>query len=201
MPRMKMDDIDKFFEYGVSIPTRTIYMGSMEGGDDESGVDSSMAEYAVKGLHILDNYGCSTSNSNPITVILNTLGGWVHHGMCIYDAVKDCKNHVTIIAHGSVMSMGSIILQAADHRVMMPNATMMIHYGITAMSEQHAPTVYKWLEENKKHDVWMEDLFLEAIRVKHPKFTHKKLKEWLMTDTYFSAEEAVKWGLADEVKQ
>ena len=198
MPRMKTDDIDKFFEYGISLPTRTIYMGSMAGGDDESGVDATMAEYAVKGLHVLDQAN-NTADPKPIKVILSTIGGYVYHGMCIYDAIHMCRSYVTVTTFGPCMSMGSIILQAADKRIMTENSTLMIHYGTTGIIDMHAPTAYKWAEENKRNDIWMENLFLAKIREKHPKFTQKKLREWLMSDTFFTAEEAVHWGFADEV--
>ena len=69
MARMKTDDIDKFFEYGINVTTRTLFMGSMETDmeGDESGTDASMAEYVIKGLHILDNY--SKSEDKPITIL------------------------------------------------------------------------------------------------------------------------------------
>ena len=199
MPKIQTDDINRFFEYGISISTKTIYIGSLVGGDEESGVDSAMAEYAVKGLHILDNLETESHKEKPITIMLNTLGGYVSHGFAIYDAIMSCKNQTRIIAYGQVMSMGSVIFQAADTRIMMPRSIMMIHYGLSSLSESHAPTVYKWADENKRQDKIVDKIYLNAIRKKHPRFTTKKLNDWLMADTFFNPKEAIYWGLADEI--
>ena len=199
MVRMKTDDIDKFFEYGISIPTRTIYMGSMSpvGDDNESGVDFAMAEYTVKGLHVLDNHN-NANGDKPIMILMNNVGGDVYHGQAIYDAIKACKSYVTIKTIGHAMSMGSIILQAADHRVMSPNSTMMIHYGYWGFDG--TPKAFeKWAEESKRIHGWMENVYLDRLRERDEKFCAKKLRDWLSADTFFTSQQAVELGLADEV--
>lgn len=201
--RFKTDDIDKFFEYGINLPSRTIYLGSGSYDTDgnESGVDGALAERMIKALNILDNSDIqSDSGKNPIIIILNSIGGDEYHGMGIYDALKACKNFVEIRVFGYAMSMGSLILQGADKRIMSPNARMMIHYG-TSGYYGHSPTSHKWAEESKKLDRWAERIYLEKIRQSkgNKNFPLKKLKEWLMADTFFSAEEAVSYGLADEI--
>ena len=92
-----------------------------------------MAERAIKALHILDS--TAPTGDKPITVIMNNPGGDEYHGMAIYDAIKSCKNHVTIVVFGMAMSMGSIILQAADKRVMSANSRVMIHYGTWGIND------------------------------------------------------------------
>lgn len=193
--RVNRDDVDKFHDYGIYIPSRTIFMGSEEFSVElgESGVDGKMAERVVKNLNILEGI-----NKEPITIIMNNPGGDEYHGLAIYDAIKTATCHVTIKVYGMAMSMGSIILQAADERVLSPNAKFMIHYGYFSMSE-HAKTVYKWTEENKKVDVWMEQLYLEKIRHKHPDFKLKKVQEMCNFDTILSARETVDLGLADKI--
>jgi ATP-dependent Clp endopeptidase proteolytic subunit ClpP len=199
--RYKTDDIDKFFEYDISLPTRTIYMGSvhvdMEEG--ESGTDASMAERVIKNLHVLETITTQAEQGEkPITIIMNNIGGDEYHGLAIFDAIKLCRNHIDIKVFGHAMSMGSIILQAADRRVMSPNSRMMIHYG-TWGYEGDAITSEKWSEEGKRFNTWMEDLYLSKLREKDPKFRRDRLKRMLTNDTFFNAEEAVKIGLADEI--
>jgi len=94
---------------------------------EESGTDSHMAERVIKNLQILENV--SESGEDPITIVMNNPGGCWFSGMAIYNAIQACKNHVTIICYGQVMSMGSIIFQAADERIMSEDCDMMIHYG------------------------------------------------------------------------
>lgn len=194
MSRINRDDIDKFFEYGVYPTTRTVYIGSMTSDEDgESGTDYGMAEYAIKGLHILD-----AQSDAPITVIMNNLGGNEYHGLAIFDAIKGCRSPVTVKATGHAMSMGSWILQAGDHRVMTANARLMIHYGTWGVCD-HPKIAYNWAEEGKRMDRLMEDAYLARIQEKHPEFTRKKLQAMLNFDTILTAQQTVDLGLADEV--
>lgn len=200
MARIIRDDVDRFFEYGIDVNTRTVYVGSAEtnDSDEESGVDHKMAEKAIKALHILDSL--SPSGDKPITIIMNNPGGDEYHGLAIFDAIKACRNHVSIKVFGHAMSMGSIILQAADpgSRIMAPNSRMMIHFGTWGVHD-HPKTVYKWAEEGKKFDKWMVDLYLKKIRQKHPKYQRKKVEDMCNFDHFLTAEQAVEIGLADKI--
>jgi len=191
------DNIDRFFQYGVDDVSRTIYMGSAGSEDgEETGTDFEMTEYIIKGLHVLESQ--APNGDKPITIIMNNIGGDEYHGLAIYDAITVCNNHVTVKVFGHAMSMGGIILQAADDRQMSPNSKFMMHYG-TFSIHANAKDAYKWVEENKKMDKWMEDLFLKKIRDKKPKFTRQKLQKMLEADHIMGAAKALEYGLADSV--
>lgn len=96
------------------------------------------------------------------------------------------------------MSMGSIILQAADERLMAPTSRQMIHYG-TWGTYDHAKTAQKHAAEGLKIDTWMEKMYLARIQEKHPEFPMEELKKLLNFDTFFTAQESVRFGLADKV--
>jgi ATP-dependent Clp protease protease subunit len=189
------DDVDKFYDYDIYIPTRTIYIGSVAytHDDEETSVDFAMAERAIKGLHLLDK------KDGNITVLMNNPGGDWYHGMAIYDAIKGCNNHVTIKVSGHAMSMGAVILQAADERVLAPNSSVMIHYGYDGVYNT-AKNFQIWAEQSKKLDKVMEDIFLEKIKEKHPKFTRAKLRGMLDPDTILTPTEAIELGLACKIE-
>lgn len=194
--KMNRDDIDKFHDYSLYIPGRTLYMGSEHISDadfSESGVEATMAERQIKNLHILD-----IASDEPITIIMNNPGGDVNHGLAIYDAIRACRSHIIIKVFGHAMSMGSIILQAADERIMSENSSQMIHYGEFGV-EKHAKTGYKIVDEFKRIDKWMERMYLEKIKEKQPHFTLARLQRMLDHDTFLSAKESVELGLADKV--
>lgn len=195
MSKFTRDDVDKFHDYSLYIPERTIFVGSEEFSTDgaESGTDGAMAERLIKNLVILE-----ALNKNDITIIMNNIGGDEYHGLAIYDAIQACDSHVTIRVHGHAMSMGSIILQAADLRVMAPNSKQMIHYGDWSF-EGHAKTGQKIAKEYEKLNVWMEEMYLKRIHEKMPNYPIRKLKRLLDHDTYLTAEESVLMGLADKV--
>jgi ATP-dependent protease ClpP protease subunit len=189
MSRLKRDDIDNLYDYGIHIPTKTL----ITVGD----TDEVVAENIMKGLHILDG----VRPEETITIKLNNCGGDEFHGMAIYDAIKACASHVTIIGMGNVHSMGSIIFQAADTRIMAPNAKQLIHYGtpMHADPELHAKSQWSWTAECKKFSAWMEQMYLDRIREKIPSFKLKKLQSMLNFDKVLDAKESVRLGLADQI--
>lgn len=182
---LRRDDVDKFYDYGIHIPSRTLYMGPE--------TDYEMAEAFVKGMHLLESI-----SQDPITVIMNNIGGDEYDGLAAYDAISTSACHITIIAYGSAMSMGSWILQAADERVMSPNATLMIHNGSFSMEV----TLTEMRARNKEIErltTLMEETYLEKIRQVDTKYSLTKLRALLSAETYMTAEEAVRLGLADRV--
>jgi len=193
--RLNRDDIDKWHDSGIYIPTRHIYIGSEQSDDDmnESGCDYLMAERAVKNLHVLESL-----SKEPITILMNNVGGDEYHGFAIYDAIRLCESHVTIKVLGHAMSMGSIILQAADERLMSETSRQMIHYGTWGVHD-HAKTTQKWAKEGEKIDKWMEQMYLAKMKEKNPHFTLARLQRMLDHDTFLTAKESVECGLADKV--
>ena len=197
MSRLIKESIDRFYDYDIHVETRTLWMGSVSVDmDGESGTDANMAERVIKGLHLLDL--SAPTGDKPITIIMNNLGGDWYHGMAIYDAIKACKNHVTVKVFGYVMSMGSIIIQAADKRIMSPNSRMMIHYG-TQGYHGHTKDFIRWAKEVEKVDEEMESIYMEKIKERNPSFTLHKLKEMCKFDTFLNSKEALGVGLIDEI--
>lgn len=186
-------DPDTFFELGIDCKTRTLYLGSKHFNSDgcDLGIDALMADYALKGLHVLN----AQDNRSPIRALLNTPGGSVHDGWAIYDAICASSAPVDIEVYGQASSMGSIILQAGRERLLRPNSVIMIHDGYMQDSERlpmrSSEAWAKWSERERER---MYTLFSE--RSKKPKKFWSKL---CRQDTIFFAEDAVKYGLADRI--
>lgn len=194
MARVNHDHVDRLHNVGLYIPTRTIYIGSVQVDfESESGTDAFMAEKAVKNLHVLDNM-----SQDSITIIMNNLGGDWSHGMAIYDAIQACRSHVRLIVSGQASSMGSLITQAADERIMMPSAKMLIHYGHISIAG-HPKEVGKAIKDEDRTNHLMEKIYLEKIREKHPDYQLSKLQKLLDFDTTLWAQDAVNLGLADSI--
>lgn len=197
-----LDVIERFHDNGLYIPTRTIYLGSVRSSDeeesngiceDEMGVDYSMAKYIIKNLHILDSI-----NHKIIHLIMNSPGGNWHHGIAIYDFVRQIKSPVYITAYGYARSMTSIILQAGTKRFLSKNCQIMIHDGHDAV-EGIPRTVESWAIESIRTRKVMYRIYLEQIRKKHPRFTLEKVESMCQSDCIMTGERAVKLGLADKV--
>jgi ATP-dependent Clp protease protease subunit len=189
------NELTLWHDYDILPGDRTLYMGSHYGDDSgESGVDYALAEKMIKNLHILDK----RATDQPVTIKMNSCGGDVYHGLAIYDAIKSCQNDVRIITYGYVMSMGSVILQAADERIMSPNSRMMIHYGQAGMGG-HLLDIYKHTEELKELDSIVNNIYLSRIKEKKPRFAMKQLEDKMKFDWYLGSQEAILMGLCDRV--
>lgn len=161
--RRDNDYIWSWFDQNLDMETRTIYMGSVGKtyDDGETGVDNFMAEYVIKGMHLLEQ----KDPEREITILMNNPGGDWYHGMAIYDAISTSSCYITMKVYGHAMSMGSIILQAADRRIMMPNSRFMIHYGYDG-KYAHSKIFERWADEGKKVNFEMENIYLDAMMMK-----------------------------------
>lgn len=183
--KLLLELTDLFHERGINLPTRTLYLGPDVG-------DETAAEF-IKNLHVLERL-----SDDPITVLMNNCGGDDYNGLAMFDAVRLSPCDVTMVVRGSAMSMGSIILQAADRRIMGPLATQMIHYGQAEMSG-HALTVQRNAREAARVNEWMEAMYLARIHERRNDFNLRELRALLDHDTYLTAEAAIDLGLADEI--
>jgi len=100
----KKSDLETLLENGVDIRNRTIYL--------QGEIGEPLTFKFIRQIRYLDQ---TTGN---ILVILDSEGGDVMGGFAIYDEIRACQNDITIRVVGSAMSMGSVILQAGDKRIM-----------------------------------------------------------------------------------
>lgn len=190
---IRFDDFERFLIYDVSASSRTIWLGD-ETSDDSEELNYKVAGKVAKALHYLESI-----NLNPITILIHSQGGVVEDGMSIYDAISTCKCFITAKVIGSAYSMASVVLQAADHRVMTPNSKLMVHYGNSSIGEAHNKTLYRTAEEIKKLDRKTESIYYQQILKKRKDFTKQDLKKLLEHDTYLSATQCLQLGLVDEI--
>ncbi len=192
------EDIDRWFEYSYLPSKRLIHIGSHDaetsGGDGESGTDCQMSEFFIKAILHLN----TISAKQPIFVHMNNLGGDWYHGMSIYDAIRASSAHVYGICWGHAMSMGSIIIQACDSRIVAPHCTFMIHDGFETLNGT-CKTVEAWAKYVAKLRKKMYQIYLGRMKAAKPRITIQKIENLCSNDTIFTAESAVDYGLADWV--
>jgi len=195
-------------DYGLDVEHREIFLFPREeysyGAEEEMtepGVEFTMANQFIKNLRLLSNM-----TDDPILIHLKSCGGdWVE-GLAMYQAIKACRNHITILNYASARSMSSIIFTAGDYRAMMPYSTFMVHTGTDALvgTGTQVRTEY---EEFLKADKIMFDIYVEKLR-KAEKFegwTNKRIETWLRKlmkereEVYFTAEEALELNFADTI--
>jgi ATP-dependent Clp protease protease subunit len=132
-----------------------------------------------------------------INFYINSPGGVVTSGMAMYDTMQYIKPDVSTIVMGQAASMGSLLAQAGapGKRYLLPRARTMIHQpsgGARGMASDIA-IQYHEIERMKKE--------LTEIYVTHNSKgkTYEEFEAGMDRDNFLTAEEALEWGLADEI--
>jgi ATP-dependent Clp protease, protease subunit len=190
-PLFTVNDYELFHNTNLYVPSRTVYFGGQP--YDEDVVTSQTVATLIKNLHILEHREIA-----PISILLNTVGGSWEAGIAVYDIIQSLQSEITIVGMGQVYSMGSVIIQAADKRVLTPNTYMMIHDG-TEYYEGDPKKIERWLEVSKAVLLKMYDIYWQKMKKKNKKIKFSEVEKLCAIDTIYNAEEAVKLGLADEI--
>lgn len=200
------ETVEQIHDNGIDLTSNQIYLfGEAAYTDvhegDEPGVEYTMANRFIKNLNIL-----MRKSDEPILIHMKTCGGDWKEGMAIYDAIKACPNKVTILNYTHARSMSSLIFLAADKRVMMPHSTFMFHDGTMAV-DGTVKQFYTEYEQTKIAEEQMLQIYIDTMKVQGKLKDEKpeKIKKWLRDqmdkkeDVYFSAQQAVDYGFADEI--
>lgn len=192
-------------EFGISVASREIFLTGEDYtkcfDDAEPGVEYLMSARLIKNLRLLELQG-----SGNILIHMKTNGGDWHEGMAIYQAIRMCKSYVSIIVYTHARSMSSLILQAADHRVMLPYSSFMYHDG-TWGSQGTVKQGHTEYEQLKLCDTQMMDIYTEKAEGA-PAWngrTRKQIQKVMRgrmdrkEEVYLSPHETVAQGFADEV--
>ena len=183
--------IAEVHDNGLLLPHREIFLHSIF-DTEASGTDFRMANRFIKNLRILESM-----NDNPVIVHQYNIGGDWNAGMSIYDMILQSPCKIIFICHGISASMGSIIPQAADVRVTMPNCDWLLHEGYTdidsGLTHRQAKAWAQWEQKayERMIEIYVESSKLPASRIKN---MFSKREDW-----WISAEEAVEHGFADVI--
>jgi len=137
----------------------------------------------------------SDNPDKAISLYINSPGGSVTAGMAIYDTMNFIKPKIHTIVMGQAASMGSLLATAGDrdHRYILPNARHMIHQPLGGASGQATDV------EIQARELLRWKKVLTEIYVKHTRQDYAVLESDMERDFFMTAEQAVKYGLADKV--
>lgn len=159
----------------------------------EGEVHDQMANLIVAQLLYLE----AENPGQDITLWINSPGGSVTAGMAIYDTMQFVRPDVATVVMGQACSMGSLLAQAgaAGKRMILPKARHMIHQpsgGARGQATDMEIQVKEILALKKS---------LTEIYVEHNSKgrNYSQLQQDMERDFFMSAQEAVDYGLADQV--
>lgn len=132
-----------------------------------------------------------------ITIVWNSPGGSVIDGLALYDellALREDGHFITTVARGMAASMGAVLLQAGNRRIIGKNAHMLIHeisYGaMGSFGEVQDEVAFAKQLQDKLLDILAERSTLSKQRIKN---------RWERRDWWLGADEVLKNGFADEI--
>lgn len=157
--------------------------------DDE--ITPELASDVIKQILYLEKQDPNT----PITLYINSPGGYVTAGLAIYDTMQFVQCPISTVCMGMAASMASVLLSAGTKgkRYILPNAEVMIHQPSGGSIGQ--ATEIKIACDN----ILKTRETLNRILSKHTGQSIDKVSIDVERDYYLSAEEAVKYGLVDEI--
>ena len=156
-------------------------------------IDDQVANLVVAQLLHLE----SDDPDKDVNLYINSPGGSIYAGLAIYDTMKFIKPDVQTTCVGVAMSMGSLLLAGGTKgkRSVLPNSRILIHQpsagfeGAAADIEIHAREI---IDMRRRVD---------EIYAEHTGQTFDQVHDDMERDRFFTAEEAVEYGLADRVLQ
>ena len=155
-------------------------------------VDAELTAKVLSQLVLLEQ----EDHEEPVTVFINSPGGDIFSGFAIFDMLNFIACPVTTIVTGFAASMGSILSMAADkgRRFAMPQAKIMIHQPLLMGYQGRASECEIQAREILKTRDHLVKLYSEQTGK-----SREEIKKALDRDNWFTAEEALKYGLLDKV--
>jgi ATP-dependent Clp protease protease subunit len=149
----------------------------------------------------------SENPDKDISLYINSPGGAVTAGLAIYDTMQFIKCDVQTIVLGQAASMGSMLAQAgaAGKRMVLPEARTMIHRVSSGTPGTRGSVHVQDLQFEDSKRAFEESVRinkrLTELYVKHNTAgkTYEELYETMKFDTFLSAQQAVDFGLADQI--
>ncbi len=169
--------------YSRLLQDRIVFLGTP--------VDDYIANLVIAQLLFL----AKEDPNRDIDLYINSPGGSIYAGLAIYDTIQHIKPDVATICVGLAASMGSFLLAAgaAGKRTTLPHARIMIHqpsgsfYGQATDIEIQAMEILRLKSD------------LNKMLAHHTGQPTEKIEQDVERDYFMSAEEALEYGIVDEI--
>ncbi|BAD39343.1 ATP-dependent Clp protease proteolytic subunit [Symbiobacterium thermophilum] len=169
--------------YSRLLKDRIVFLGTP--------IDDQVANVVIAQLLFLE----SEDPDKPVNLYINSPGGSVSAGLGIYDAMQHIKSPVNTTVVGMAASMAALLLAAGTgKRYALPNARVMIHQPhLSGVGGQVTD-----IEITAREAVKTKQLMAEIL-AKHSGQSVERILADTERDRWMSAQEAVEYGLVDEV--
>ena len=169
--------------YSRLLMDRIIFLGTP--------IDDDVANAIIAQLLFLE----LNDPEKDIYLYINSPGGVVTAGMGIYDTMQYIKPDVSTICIGQAASMGALLLcsGAKGKRICLPHSRVMIHQPLGGARGQVTD-----IQIAAKESLRIKEMTASII-AKHTGHPIEKIHEDTERDNFMEAEEAMAYGLVDQV--
>ncbi len=167
--------------YSAMLDERTIFLSGE--------VDDDMADSVVAQLLFLE----AMNPNKDIIMYINSPGGSVTAGLAIYDTMRHVRCKVHTLCVGQACSMAAVLLSAGDVRSVLPSARVMIHQPSGGAQGKETDIVITAREITRIRSLLANILSL------HTGKDVATIEDDIEKDRFMSPEEAIAYGLADDI--
>lgn len=154
-------------------------------------ITSEVADAVISQILHLD----AEAPDAEITLYIDSPGGSVTAGLSIYDVMQAVSADIHTVCVGTAASMAAVLFAAGDRREILRHGEVMIHDPLVSGGiSGSALTV-----QDKSDRLMAKRKVLSGILAEHTGKSVKQIYKVTAKDTYFGAEEAVAFGLADSI--
>jgi ATP-dependent Clp protease protease subunit len=169
------------FEYGVNFKERIITISEEIGEGSFDLVDAALQEM-------------ESLNKKPITIRIKSPGGSVYEAIAIVGRIKSSPCPIITEGYGMVMSAATMLLSAGTKRRVSRYTWFMHHESAYSVGGRHSEVKAYVAQAEREEQVWA--VWMAELTKKNARFWASK---GIHTDAYFTAEQLVELGVADEV--
>ena len=185
IPNLKLPDPDlrDYYKYEKD---RIIWVSGV--------IDEDCLDIAKKIMYYNhEDYGLDPEERIPIRLIIDTNGGSISVMWTIINAIKISKTPVWTVNFCDCLSAGAHILAAGHRRLAFPGSTVLIHSGSCMYSgtQEQADNAKKYFDAIGKA---ADEQLLADTKIDRKVFKKKSPFDW-----YISTEEALAYGIVDEI--
>jgi ATP-dependent Clp protease, protease subunit len=169
--------------YSLLLKERIIFVGTP--------IDDQVANVVVAQLLFLSR----EDPDREIQMYINSPGGQIYAGLAIYDTMQMIPNKISTVAVGVAASFGTVLLTAGSkgQRYALPHATIHMHQPLGGAQGQASDI------EIQAREILRLKERLNEILAFHTGRTVEEIIRDTERDNYLSAEQAVEYGLVDQV--
>mgnify|MGYP004444269099 CR=1 FL=1 len=189
-----MNDINYLIKTasGISQISGNAKLTSLRKVTIEGEINDATASEFFKKIYLLN----LEDTEKGITVFINSPGGETTAGFRIYDTIQTSKAPITLVCTGKAYSMAAIIFASGNHgRYMLLNSELMLHEPLLAYDTSGNTTHIKEVSDRLIQTKDKTNLLIS----RHTGKTIEEVTQATSYNHYFSASEAIQFGLCDKI--